>query len=459
MTRKMRVLVLGDLSGRSNRRAEDATDLGTRAVHKLDLDRFDAVLSTLRPSLHLSFAGDETALGPKLQFGSLDDFHPDRLLQQLNLLDSAQRQGAPGTSNSVPATTRPESLLEGLMGGAVSTVAKAAPRASTIVDDLIRRTIQSQPQTQGDRSPAPYAAAAESSMAQALRSVLHHRDVQALESAWRGLRRFVEDVDMDEGEVDLFVMDATQAELLADAAAHAGDVSASGLHQALKRGSAIDDVPWSLLIGHFSINADSLDLALLAHMGSIAAQLRAPLLASADPSLAGASSVAELARPARWSIEDDMAKLWMQLRRSPVAPWIGLTLPRLLLRQPYGAKSDPIEAFAFEERATPHAQDGYLWGSSALACGQAIAQSFIEHDSRCALRGAFDVGDLPAVVCEQDGERTLLPCAELLLQTETGEKLSDAGFIPLLSYANRNAVRVMGLQSIAEPTRRLAGLD
>ncbi len=49
----MRVLVLGDFSGRGNRGAVSPGDLGERPVLPLDIDAFDATFRRLAPSLVL----------------------------------------------------------------------------------------------------------------------------------------------------------------------------------------------------------------------------------------------------------------------------------------------------------------------------------------------------------------------------------------------------------------------
>ncbi len=99
-----------------------------------------------------------------------------------------------------------------------------------------------------------------------------------------------------------------------------------------------------------------------------------------------------------------------------------------------------------------------MWGNPALACALLIGQSF-------SARGGWDMEpgddqdlvDLPAHVFERDGERHLQPCAEVLLTERAGEAIMSRGIMPLLSYKNRNAVRLMRFQSIAAPSGALAG--
>jgi type VI secretion system protein ImpC len=197
---------------------------------------------------------------------------------------------------------------------------------------------------------------------------------------------------------------------------------------------------------------------LLTHLGVIASHAGAPLLAAADSSLAGCDDLDERTEPRAWAFKDaEVEKRWSALRRGPVARWLGLALPRVLLRLPYGAKTDPVECFAFEELAATSDHDAYLWGNPALACAQVIGDRLLDAGPDASIAGPHDIDDLPAHIREQDGERRLQACAEFLLPLHAGEEMQRRGLTPLLSYGNRNAARVLDIQSIAEPPAALAG--
>ena len=134
-------------------------------------------------------------------------------------------------------------------------------------------------------------------------------------------------------------------------------------------------------------------------------------------------------------------------------------MPRVLLRLPYGTKTDRVEEFSFEEFAATANHESYLWGNPALACAQVIARAFLENDRETSDEGSHEIDDLPAHVRDQDGERHLQACAEFLLPLRVGDEMLRRGMIPVLSYGNRNAVRLMRLQSISEPLAALAGFD
>lgn len=440
---RLRILVLADFSGRDDRGLANATDLGSRPIVKVDLDNFDAALRAFAPSLQPG-----GALGPEpLALRSLDDFHPDTLHGRL---------AAFGALREAATADDPGSLLEKLIG-APAPVAPVSRAGGSVVDNLVRKLVQPQVAAPPAAPSAAAVAALDAAATDLMRSLLHSPAFQRLESAWRGVRRFVESVEIGD-EVELHLLDVSKAELHADLVAAAGDVAASNLGRRLSQSRLAGiERPWGLLVGQFRVGANAEDLELLQHLGLVAAYASGPLLLDAAPSLAGCEHLSEHADPREWMIADaDIAAGWQALRRNPAAAeWIGLALPRVLLRLPYGRKTDPIESFGFEEATDSH--ESLLWGSAALACAQAIALAFIEQADALRLDGAVDIDDLPAYVRVRDGEKQLQPCAEFRLPVQVGEALLQRGFIPLLSFGNRASVRIVALQSIAEPRRGLAG--
>jgi type VI secretion system protein ImpC len=507
-----RILVMGDFSGRRNRGLEAVADLALRPTLSIDIDKFDAVFARLAPGLALG-ARSGGNNGIELQFASIDDFHPDQLFAALEpfrqLRESRARLLSPASfeqeaarlmanqpsepavvelasgavtsdeQNALPQQTTTQSaathqpaedqstLLQRLMGGApAGTAAHAmssaqAVTSQSVVDGLIRKLVQPLIKPGATQSAAPYVAALDASSAELMRTVVHDPDFQSLEATWRGVRRLVDSLSLGD-ELELQIVDVSKDELLADLEAAQGNPQDSAAYRLLAQGGrrGADAQPWSLLIGHYTFGANADDIALLTHLGVIASHAGAPLLAAADSSLAGCDGLDERTEPRAWAFKDAEAeKCWSALRHSPVARWLGLALPRVLLRLPYGAKTDPVECFAFEESATTSDHSAYLWGSPALACAQVIGDRLLVAGPDASIAGPHDIDDLPAHIRDQDGERRLQACAEFLLPLHAGEEMQRRGLIPVLSYGNRNAARVLGIQSIAEPLGALAGFD
>jgi type VI secretion system protein ImpC len=207
------------------------------------------------------------------------------------------------------------------------------------------------------------------------------------------------------------------------------------------------DKPWSLLVDCNVYGRGQEDAALLARLGTLAQEVDAAVVGGMD----WAAFSASFASP-----EDERA--WAALRHSAVATSIAVASPSLLQRLPYGKGTYPTERFAFTEQLSPPVPGRYLWGSSAMAVAQLLAQSF-------AAAGGWDfapgdessLGDLPTHVTRQDGESVQTPCAQAWLPESKIDALIKEGLVPVVSVQGRGEVRIPRFQSIASPPAALAG--
>lgn len=465
----LRLLLLADLGG------DRSTALAARKPAALDVDSIDRVLARIAPRLTLALDGQPL----ELHFASLEDFHPDRLFARLPVFDALRRMrdeardssqfrrvaaalglqpAAPAAAPQAPAEAAAD--IARLLGRAPQSVPVAAPAAgaTAALDRWLRELIA--PHTRPDTAHEQQAlvAAIDQALAALMRRVLHAAPFQALEAAWLAADRLVRGLELGEG-LQLFVLDVGRDELLQDLAAHRGDLAASALHGLLSGGAGADPQRYGLIALDQSFGPAADEVQALAALGALAARAGAPLLAGATPALAGAASRAELAEPRRWLAADsDALAYWEALRGAPMAPWLGLVLPRVLMRLPYGAATDPVSSFAFEEMPAERAHECYLWGGAAPALALLAGRAFQQDGWTMDLGSALDLDDLPSHVYSEDGERHQQPGAELLLSEEAGQALLERGLMPLLSWRQRNAARLLRWQSVARPARPLQGL-
>lgn len=468
-----RILLLADLGGSAAGRA--TLPLAQRLPLRIDIDNFEAVFKRLAPQLELAL--DAQALS--IQFDSLDDFHPDRLflrlapfvaLRQLRaeLADPAQFERAAARLGArPPAAPQAAASAQAAAAGDIERLLGRKPLGKTLavdpapglnIDAWLRGVVAPHVVPDIAREQAPLLAAVDTSIAAEMRRVLHHPAFQALEANWRGVERLVRGLDLGE-TLQLWLLDVTQAALAADLQAHAADLSQASLHQLLcgAQTEAPDGQRWSLLVSDLAIGADLAELQLLATLGAMAARTGAPLLAAAQPSLLGCASVSELPEPKNWRPRDAAASaFWSALRQSPVAAWIGLALPRVLARQPYGQDSDPISTFAFEELAL-RTHESYLWGNPAFSLALLAGQAFMDAGWDMELAAGQDLEDLPSHIYREDGGAQQQPGAEVTVGESAGEAILRQGPMALLSYRQRNAARLLRWQSIAEPVQTLQG--
>lgn len=466
----LRILVIADLGG-----ARDGP-LAQRRPLPVDIDNLDAVLARLAPCLVIELDG----LPLELHFESLDDFHPDRLHDRLapfevlrrlrSELDDPARLGRVAASLGVglaPPAAAPQggapdpaaADVERLLGRKPSGQATVAARGGVpALDDWLRQLVAPYVKPSVAQEQQMLRAAVDDALGALMRRLLRHPALQALEATWRGVERLVRGLDLDES-MQLHLLDASRIDLADDVAAHRDDLSASGLHRLLHPGAAGEGRAWGLVVLDQAFGAEAGDVTLLASLGALCARAGSPLLAAAGPTLAGADDAATLAEPRRCRPADDPSlATWQALRTSPIAPWIGLVLPRLLMRLPYGAATDRIERFAFEEMPTPDPA-AYLWGLGPMALAGLAAQAWDAEAGGFALDDARDLDDLPAHVATVDGDRRLQPVAEVLLNDVAVEAIMERGLMPLVARRDRAQARLWRWSSIAEPAQALRGLE
>ena len=476
----LRILIMADFSGRGQREPPTTgLDLANRAPLAVDVDRLSAVMARLKPTLRLPLA--TTGADFTIRFAQLDDFHPDALYQRLDLFQTLRRtraclldpaQFAQAAAELAPLAT-PEpvhsglpapaegeaALLERLLGRApvAPPAARPAEAGATAIQTWLRAIVQPHIVHTDPRQLA-WVAAVDAAIGDQMRLILHHPAFQALEATWRGVHDLVANLDDEAARV--FLLDITRQELLLDLRAAGGKPQATALHTLLiERGVQMPDgEPWTLLVGDFTFGVAPEDIALLAMMGSLAAAAGGPFLAAAEPGLLGCDSAAALADPARWPpLPTEAEQHWLALRRCEIAPWLGLALPRVLLRLPYGKKTDAVEAFAFEEMPGGRDPEAYLWGNPAYVCARLIAAAFVENGWDFSPGDVLELDDCPAHVYEEAGERLMQPATEVLLSERAMLEILARSLMPLLGHRQRNAVRLARFQSLADPPAALAG--
>ncbi|MEC4750113.1 type VI secretion system contractile sheath large subunit [Methylomicrobium sp. Wu6] len=472
----MRILVLGDFSGRSPYRQ----GLEGHSILRVDIDNFDAVMARIAPRLHLQL---DTEVD--LTFRQMEDFHPDTLFQNLELFRELARirdrlsdaatftQAAEELRGMMQVTTeKPVSdvgrtkdeddqmTFERLLGGqGADREEQAKVRAESIVENTLEQIVARHIVADAPPFKDIYLNAVDEALSAKMRELLHHPDFQALEAAWKALWALAANLETGEN-LSLHVLDVSKDELFDEVSAAGENLSRSGLYRLLvdQNAGGFGGEPWSVVIGNFSFGNSPEDVALLAACGLLAAKAGGPFIAAADPVLLGCGALAESPDPHDWAeMAPAAAKRWDALRQSPVAPWIGLVLPRILSRLPYGRETDPVESFAFEEAEQPFMHEFFLWANPVFYCALLLGRSYLENGGSMQPGDHLQIDDLPAYIFKQDGNAKLLPCAEVCLNDRAMEKILALGVMPFLSHRSGNIARLARFQSLADPTTVLQG--
>jgi type VI secretion system ImpC/EvpB family protein len=428
----------GDFCGQTN--SSPITD----KIVKIDVDNFDAVMAKFSPTLILN-----SSLA--LVFKELDDFHPDRLvatvpefveLRRLKRgLDNPQTAASvaaeiwqkyqPKTTESPDhaALTETESMTDTIerLLDRKTTLATPTSQSKNTVDSLLQQLIA--PVIVADTLPEYQALSAfiDSMMADLMKTILHNPEFQALESIWRSVYALIFNEDADENQ-SFYLVNISKQALLADMC---NGMTANFANLLVNHGIKTVD---SVIIGNYYFSGNAEDLALLGLLGMLAGQLHSRFISAADEVFVKEQILGE----------EPLSQHWQSLRQSPVAAFIGLCYPRILLRLPYGKKREPVDAFAFEEFNDLPQHEQLLWGNPAFD----FARLLVRQQSGYQGNGVNDIDGLPALVCLKDDESHLYACGEWFLSEQNINKLLTSGIMPFISFHNRNSVRLIASQSL-----------
>ena len=330
---------------------------------------------------------------------------------------------------------------------AVKTLAMQALANTTLVSNDALRTIEG------------IIAEIDKKLTEQVNLILHHSDFQALESAWRGLHYLVNNTETDE-MLKIRVL----------------NISKKDAHKTLRKfkGTAWDQSPlfkkvyeeefgqfggepYGTLVADYHFDHSPPDVELLGELSKIAAAAHAPLITGAKPTLFQMDSWSELANPR------DLTKIfqtpeyaaWRSLRESEDARYVGLAMPRFLGRLPYGAKTDPVEDFDFEEDTEGAGSEKYGWVNAAYAMAVNINRSFKEYGWCSRIRGVESGGaveNLPSHTFPSDDGGVDMKCpTEIAISDRRESELAKNGMMPLIHRKNSDIAAFIGAQSLHKP--------
>jgi len=302
-------------------------------------------------------------------------------------------------------------------------------------------------------------AAIDAKLTEQVNKILHHPDYQKLESAWRGLHYMVNNTETDE-HLKIRVMDVSKQELAKTLKRFKGAAwDQSPIFKKIyeQEYGQFGGEPFGALVGDYYFDQSPPDVELLGEMAKIAAAAHAPFISGASPNLMQMESWQELANPR------DLTKIfltpeyagWRSLRESDDAKYIGLCMPRFLARTPYGAKTNPVEAFDFEEDTAGADHSKYAWANAAYAMATNINRSYKLYGWGSRIRGIESGGaveNLPLHTFPSDDGGVDQKCpTEIAISDRREAELSKAGLLSLIHRKNSDFAAFIGAQSLNKP--------
>jgi type VI secretion system protein ImpC len=343
-----------------------------------------------------------------------------------------------------PKTDRARMEVE----NAVRTLAEQALRETSVISDDVMGTIKA------------IIAEIDAKLSEQVNIILHNERFQQLESAWRGLHYLVNHSETDE-MLKIRVMNISKKDLGRTLKKYKGAAwDQSPIFKKLyeEEYGQLGGEPYGTLIGDYYFDHTPGDVELLGQMAQIAAAAHAPFITAPAPSVLGMESWQQLANPR------DLKKIfaapdyaaWRSLRDSDDSKYIGLAMPRFLARLPYGAKTNPVEDFDFEEDATGGDSSRYAWANAAYAMAVNINRSFKAFGWCSQIRGVESGGtveDLPVHTFPSDDGGVDMKCpTEIAISDRREAELADCGFMPLIHRKNTDLAAFIGAQSLQKPS-------
>jgi type VI secretion system protein ImpC len=464
------LLVLSGLSAEGERPA-----LTKRKPVEIDRDNFDEVLRSFAPRVSVALP-DSSRI--ELEFQELDDFHPDRLFERVEVFsklrdlrarlkddatffkaardardafpDAERANESASDRRETPMTadvsTLLESIIESPAGGGTRTRG-ADDELGSLVDKLVRPHLVAI--DEGERGS--YLNAIDLATSSVMRSILHDRDFQKLESAWRGLFFLVRKAETS-SDLKIFAADLT-ADEIADNLKEANTLADSEFYR-LVIGETIENAsgtPWAAIAANFELTPSVENFAFLMRVSKIISVANLPFITHVRPEIIGVHSLAETPDRKKWDMSDvsEAGKLWSALRSQSESEFLGVVMPRVLGRVPYGAETDPIDSFAFEEFEGAPDHDRLLWSNGCFVAAALLAMSFSESEWSMGRRLLQNIDGLPTFVYSSEKGSAFQPCTEALLSDPALDQLIGHGLMPLAGNKNSDECRLAMFQSIS----------
>ncbi len=290
-----------------------------------------------------------------------------------------------------------------------------------------------------------------------LNEVMHHPDFQKLESTWRGLKYLLDQSEIGPN-LKIKMLNVSKKELLKDLQ-KAPDFDQSAMFKKVyeEEFGVFGGAPFSALIGDYEFGRSGQDIELLEKASAVAAASHAPFLTAASPEMLNLDSFSQLDAPRDLTKIFDSSEYarWKTFRDSDDARYVALTVPRMLLREPYGRTTVPVEAFDYDEGVDGTDHSKYLWGNAAWALGSRVTQAFAKHGWCATIRGVESGGlveGLPVHTFRTDSGDIAQKCPTETPITDRREKeLADLGFAPLVHCKGTAKAAFFSVQSAQKP--------
>ncbi|MFN9085092.1 MAG: type VI secretion system contractile sheath large subunit, partial [Acidobacteriota bacterium] len=343
--------------------------------------------------------------------------------------------------------------------GRVGTDSASKERGKSLVKEFVQQVLQGQMTISRDTEAMINARIAQIDhlISIQLNEIMHHPSFQKLEGSWRGLKYMMDQSETSE-MLKIKVLNVSKKELLRDLQ-RAPEFDQSAMFKKVyeEEFGIFGGAPFAALVGDYEFTKHPEDIELLERVSNVAAAAHAPFLTAASNELFNLESFTSLDQPR------DLGKIfdnteyakWKSFRASEDSRYVGLCLPRILGRLPYGPDTKPVEAFNYQEGVDGTEHNKYLWSNAAYALGARLTNSFAKHHWCAAIRGVEGGGLVDGLAVHNfrtdDGDVAMKCPTEVPITDRREKELADLGFIPLVHCKGTDYAAFFSVQSAQKP--------
>jgi type VI secretion system protein ImpC len=370
--------------------------------------------------------------------------------------NQTQAAGAPAAAETTTEVSLLDQIVDqGRFGGETAGRQRGRDLISKFVAEVLDGAIVVRPDTESMLNAR--IAEIDRLLSLQLSEIMHHPDFQKLEGTWRGLHYLMNQTETST-MLKIKVLNVKKNELLKDLQ-KAPEFDQSALFKKVyeEEFGVFGGGPFGALLGDYEFGRTGQDIELLEKVSQVAAAAHSPFLTAASPDMFNLDSFTQLDAPR------DLAKIfetteyakWKAFRETEDSRYVGLTAPRMLLREPFGKATVPVEEFDYEEGVDGAEHSRYLWGNAAWALGARVNQAFSRYGWCATIRGVESGGlveGLPVHNFRTDAGDVAMKCPTETPITDRREKeLADLGFISLVHCKGTSNAAFFSVQSAQKP--------
>ena len=364
------------------------------------------------------------------------------------------------TAAAAGEETQEVSLLDQIVSqGRFSSDSASQARGKDMVKEFVQQVLEGQMTLSRDAEATISARLAQIDrlISLQLNEVIHHPAFQKLEGTWRGIKYLMDQSETSDG-LKIKVLNVSKKDLLRDLQrAPEFDQSATFKKVYEEEFGVFGGAPFAALVGDYEFGKSPEDMELLERVSQVASAAHAPFLSAAAPELMNLTSYTQLGAPRDMSKVFDSTEYakWKSFRQSDDSRYVALTLPHILMRQPYGKETKPVEAFDFEESVDGRDHSKYLWGNAAYGLAARLTASYAKSGWCASIRGVEGGGLVEGLTAHNfktdEGDIALKCPTEVQITDRREKELADQGFVPLVHCKGTDYAAFFSVQTCNKP--------